>query len=129
MLVMLIAFLSVACTSGQDSTSLLLLDNAGPRFTKSLHGSVVSGTVVVELNNVRGVEAVDYLLDTRDLTTEPAHTASVAPYTFELDTTALTDGGHSLLAASSANSITAARVLAEATFTVANASPPPPGGG
>lgn len=121
----LITCIVAACGASQDAASLRLLHGGDPAWFEDLDGSVVTGTITVELDAEAGVDAVSFFLDAKGIDAEPAHTAGVAPFRFILDSTLLSDGSHLMLAAAGDASGSAIRLLASATFTVDNAEVPP----
>lgn len=94
----------------------------GVAITSPADGASVSGTVTVTAtatDNVR-VRTVDLRVDEKYLAYDNS-----APYSYQLDTTTLTDGTHTLHAWAYDDAMNGT-LSAPVTVTVKNASPPPP---
>ena len=86
--------------------------------TRELDGAVVDGTIIVIVREHQRVTGVDFYLYAEPTSNEPDLATTSAPYAFEIDTTTLADGDHTMWA------LTSVRVgrptSSSATFTVAN---------
>src|SRR5690554_927559 len=58
----------------------------------------VGGTLIVQVDTHKHGDNVRFYLDDPEMTADPAHIATARPFTFEVDTTSLEDGRHTVTA-------------------------------
>lgn len=121
----LLLFALGACTVSEPDAFTVEVSPGGPGANPvPLDGSSVSGEIYISVRSNKSIEEVRFFLDDPDQTGEPLKTDTEAPFDLMLDTTALSDGEHSLLAVTTMGQRGKTKSLLYMSFHVSNTPPP-----
>ena len=131
-LVTMALVLLVACGNGGasptvpepgDSARLLVTDDGAELGVRELDGQTLNGTVALSAEVDGSVSEVHFVIDGLP---QPPIVDDTPPFLIQFDTTKLADGEHTMLVMTPGIEGEAPVVLAQAQFTVVNASDEPP---
>lgn len=98
---------------------LLALSTSQETLTE-LDGSTVFGSITIQLESTNEISSASFYFDTPSQANSPVHVANEAPFSFELDTTSLSDGSHTLTVVVTTEREPEIWESVNATFTVFN---------